>query len=1254
LDHRGAWAFLGVRAMIGRVRVVLRRARRAIVLGGLCVLLLPSARGLASTDTTISFDDLPANTVITNQYDSQGVSFGTAASFGQPSPGNFDCGSPTAIGFPSPASGSQVARLPNCQGIEFHKSGTFGKFRAPRRKISVKVRSGGTPSPVQLIGYAEGGIAVATSSVGVDGSGWTTITVEQAAGEAPAMQYFALYRQEFWDATLYVDDLTFDNLGAPLDSSGVSFSATAGSEFSGVVAHFADGDPTATSADYAVSIEWGDGATSSGSVSGANGSFEVRGTHMYATAGTYAVKVTVTKSGGKETSTTSTANVAPAVMPDFTISVSPPSATIQQGDDWPVYQVTVEAVNGFSNAVALSLSGVPVRGRFQPSIVMGSGTSRLRVPSNLAPGTYQLTITGTSGSLARSAGAKLVVRAVTTPPASPTPPTPTPIYNMRANGIEVTQGIQNIYTAFRGGQLPSNCLASGSCQRPVWAPVGYQGVLLASHSKTVARVFGDWSRPDFNGFAGPLGGVYVELHGYRDGRELRLSPLLDEEGPVTLPYSPSLPGLVSEQERLQSLGAFTFTLPDSWTEGTITLKAIMRRLSVFQRSLPGGASAGLPVECTIPDDCRLDNSFTLTDIDFTPTAHVVIAPIRLVVRGARPLPAPSRVFDAARWVHPGGERFEVLPYVATILATRYWKYTDKSPECQDKKGSDGKVDVGKCQADAVSDAVARWAARNPGFYDLPIGVSDRGGGAALWSIYNLPAGNADPATPDGSHQPYAWANKDRPLTSVAHELGHNFGDAHAGLQCGGQEYWPPDNRGDIQGVGLDRRRPPFFVSGRPQRYNVVAPNAPGHGGEVLDVMSYCPANENDHWISTRNWNKELGALHRFGDRVGFGPRLPQTGSIPLPKQPPVVLQADAVVDEFGTRIIDVLAPARPETPANPSAYRLVVRDRSGRAIAETAMGAGSLTAHHRAVTELTATVPAQGVATVEVWHGTKMLATRRASRTTPQVGILSPRGGTVGAGRVLVRWKASDRDHDALTTEIYSSIDAGRTWRLIYSGPNSGSANLPASYFPGSQRSRVLVRVSDGFNERGAISPIFRSIGTPPQVRILAPEPSQPVLGSSTVLLEGEAFDDRLRPLRAGRLVWYAGTRKVGTGASLAVRSLPAGRVRLTLVATDAVGRKGSASLVVRVRGVKPAFLQLETPGRLAREAKRMKIAIESTIPAQLTVSGRGVRTLGGRVVGLRVHAFRLRVQPGRRPLVLRVVLAAGGKVAVERIRITR
>jgi subtilisin family serine protease len=105
------------------------------------------------------------------------------------------------------------------------------------------------------------------------------------------------------------------------------------------------------------------------------------------------------------------------VTPDFTVSVSPASAGAPPGGD-ASYTVTVTPQAGFTGDVALSMSGLTpsqATWSFVPATVAGgSGTSQLTIsPSaGLAPGTYPLTVTGTSGGLVRSAAASLVV----TPP----------------------------------------------------------------------------------------------------------------------------------------------------------------------------------------------------------------------------------------------------------------------------------------------------------------------------------------------------------------------------------------------------------------------------------------------------------------------------------------------------------------------------------------------------------------------------------------------------------------------------------------------------------------------------------------------------------------------------------------------------------------------------------------------------------------------------------------------------------------------
>jgi hypothetical protein len=99
-----------------------------------------------------------------------------------------------------------------------------------------------------------------------------------------------------------------------------------------------------------------------------------------------------------------------STSPDFSISATPFSQTVIQGSN-AGYQVNVTALNGFTGTVSLSVTGVPDSSAgFSPSSVTGSGASTLTVDtSSLAPGTYTLTITGTSGSLNHSTSVALTV-----------------------------------------------------------------------------------------------------------------------------------------------------------------------------------------------------------------------------------------------------------------------------------------------------------------------------------------------------------------------------------------------------------------------------------------------------------------------------------------------------------------------------------------------------------------------------------------------------------------------------------------------------------------------------------------------------------------------------------------------------------------------------------------------------------------------------------------------------------------------------
>jgi hypothetical protein len=103
---------------------------------------------------------------------------------------------------------------------------------------------------------------------------------------------------------------------SPITASGLTFSPTEGKAYSGQVASFTDPDTASTAGEYSATIDWGDGSSTSGTVSGSSGSFTVNGTHTYADEGTNKVSVTIkdTDNTANTATASSTANVVDAAL----------------------------------------------------------------------------------------------------------------------------------------------------------------------------------------------------------------------------------------------------------------------------------------------------------------------------------------------------------------------------------------------------------------------------------------------------------------------------------------------------------------------------------------------------------------------------------------------------------------------------------------------------------------------------------------------------------------------------------------------------------------------------------------------------------------------------------------------------------------------------------------------------------------------------------------------------------------------------
>jgi hypothetical protein len=157
----------------------------------------------------------------------------------------------------------------------------------------------------------------------------------------------------------------------PVTVTGASVTATEGHAFSGTVATFTDPDTSATASEYSAAIDWGDGSTSTGTISGSGGSFTVTGGHTYAEEGSFTVKVTITdvdnaSNNAPPTSATATVADAPLTAAGANVSgVEGVSATAtvatftdaDPGGKVSDYTATINWGDGHTSAGSVAASG---------------------------------------------------------------------------------------------------------------------------------------------------------------------------------------------------------------------------------------------------------------------------------------------------------------------------------------------------------------------------------------------------------------------------------------------------------------------------------------------------------------------------------------------------------------------------------------------------------------------------------------------------------------------------------------------------------------------------------------------------------------------------------------------------------------------------------------------------------------------------------------------------------------------------------
>lgn len=120
---------------------------------------------------------------------------------------------------------------------------------------------------------------------------------------------------------------------------------------------------------------------------------------------------------------TITIQVTSAQEPDFTLSASPQSITVAQGE-MAEYSITVTPIAGFSGTVHFTASGIPPGSTYQ---FVSSGSNiylRITTSTSTPPGDYTIAVTAEGGGKTHTANLSLTVTAATTT-SSPTTTTTT-------------------------------------------------------------------------------------------------------------------------------------------------------------------------------------------------------------------------------------------------------------------------------------------------------------------------------------------------------------------------------------------------------------------------------------------------------------------------------------------------------------------------------------------------------------------------------------------------------------------------------------------------------------------------------------------------------------------------------------------------------------------------------------------------------------------------------------------------------------
>ncbi len=704
--------------------------------------------------------------------------------------------------------------------------------------------------------------------------------------------------------------------------------------------------------------------------------------------------------------------------------------------------------------------------------------------------------------------------------------------DLAANEWEVTQAIQNTANS---------------------AP-------LIAGKTTYVRLYGT----ELSGPSAPV--VGAKLYGIRNDLPLPGSPLTALNGTRSLRV-----GVTYDRARL--VDSWYFLLPASWTDGSVSLQAVVDPDQSYTDLVRGNNSLNttvtfqkqppvcvwtVPVRTHTPKPSVNDPNFWEMVDGFTqrwPVAQAWIfrdtnpvEELQVCWKGPFPYPCYGAYELEDGWGITNGmpDRDKVI----TSLWTR--ALLSFNPDVCDDNNAPVHF-MGMVHPDANNGGASGYAST----------ISNQ-------SWVQLPAHIPNPAPPG----PFTV----RAGSVMAQELAHNDGRKH--VNCGN-----PDN------IDSGYPYPPCQIAdvGPASYYGFdVRTQTPIRPNGAADFMSY----GGNTWVSDYTWRALFNA---FATTQSANTPVPQAGNVVFATgyidmaiqqgQLNYLLELPAASLPPQT-LAQKLAQSDPQAAAPQVVYKLRLLNESGVVLQEELITLLPLDDHSEgsdpALFSTTFAPPAGQVAKVQLLADAKVISTLITGLGKPVVKLQKPASGATIDANLVIEWTASDPDpDDRLLFTVQYSYDNGGHWHTLitdFPGSSTGNnrlslADLGSLHSSNGQAAIIRVIGSDGYHTAIGTSAKFSVPNRKPDAYIISPVKNQSFAAGLPVSLRGGATDVEDGGLSDASLAWTVDGSAVGSGEDITIDGLAPGNHNAQLTATDSANASSSvtASFKVATLGIPQA-----------------------------------------------------------------------------------